>query len=106
MHDHEGHQRNTVEPCEEVVYTAEELAATKKLHPSTIRRMFADEPGVIRFGREASANRRQYFTLRIPASVARRVFEAMTVRKSAMEHGISGILQFPEGRGALPDSCA
>lgn len=64
---------------EEAVFNVEELAASKKLHPSTIRKMFANQPGVIRLGRDASGNRRRYFTLRIPASVARRVFRAMTV---------------------------
>jgi hypothetical protein len=64
---------------DEAIFTAEELAASKKLHPSTIRKMFMNQPGVIRLGHPAFAERRQYFTLRIPASVARRVFAGMTV---------------------------
>ena len=63
------------------VYTPAELAKLKKLHPVTIREMFRDEPGVIRLGRPASpgGRRRSYYTLRIPASVAERVFGRMTV---------------------------
>jgi len=67
------------EVIEELVYTPDELAAAKKLHPSTVRKLFIDEPGVIRLGHHAGRKRRQYFTLRIPASVAQRVFQRMTV---------------------------
>ena len=69
----------TATETDEAIFTSEELAASKRLHPSTIRKMFMNEPGVIRLGHPAFAGRRQYFTLRIPASVARRVFAAMTV---------------------------
>lgn len=69
----------TATEIEETIFTSEELAASKKLHPSTIRKMFMNQPGVIRLGHPASEGRQQYFTLRIPASVARRVFAAMTV---------------------------
>jgi hypothetical protein len=68
-----------VNTADEVVYTAEELAQAKKLHPSTVRKLFLDEPGVIRFGRGHRRGRRQYYTLRIPHSVAERVFDRMTV---------------------------
>jgi hypothetical protein len=64
---------------DEPVFTAEELATLKKLHPSTIRRLFLDEPGVIRLGHSGSRKRHQHFTLRIPRSVADRVFQRMTV---------------------------
>jgi hypothetical protein len=66
-------------PVDEAVFTAEELAQTKKVHPSTIRRLFLDEPGVIRFGSGRRRGRRQYYTIRIPQSVAERVFRRMTV---------------------------
>ena len=56
-------------------YTPEELAALWKLDPSTIRRMFRDEEGVMKYGRTGTTNgRREYLTLRIPESVARRVY--------------------------------
>jgi hypothetical protein len=70
---------NTLETPNEQVFTAEEIAKAKKLHPATIRKLFIDEPGVIRLGHHAGRKRRQYFTLRIPASVAQRVFQRMTV---------------------------
>jgi hypothetical protein len=57
-------------------FTPEELAALWKLDPSTIRRMFRDEEGVMKYGREGSkGGRREYLTLRIPASVAERVYK-------------------------------
>jgi hypothetical protein len=63
----------------EVVYTAAELAHKKKLHPSTVRKLFVDEEGVIRLGHGRRRGRRQYYTIRIPHSVAERVFGRMTV---------------------------
>ena len=66
-------------PADETVYTPAEVAKLKKLHPGTIREIFLDEPGVIRLGHPAKGTRRQYFTLRIPASVVARVFGRMTV---------------------------
>lgn len=63
----------------EPVFTAEELAKFRKLHPATIRKLFVDEPGVLRLGHGGRRGKRQYFTLRIPHSVAQRVFSRMTV---------------------------
>jgi hypothetical protein len=55
----------------------EELAESWGLHPSTIRRLFEDEPGVLLIGepsrRVGRALRRSYFTMRIPESVVDRV---------------------------------
>jgi hypothetical protein len=60
----------------EVFFTPQELAERWKVHPSTIQRIFMDEPGVMKLGRTERRNRkRQYVTLRIPASVALRVYE-------------------------------
>jgi hypothetical protein len=59
--------------------TCTEVALSKKLHPATIRKMFLDEPGVIRLGHSGRRDRRQYYTLRIPSSVVQRVFGRMTV---------------------------
>jgi hypothetical protein len=57
-------------------FTPQELAAEWKLDPSTIRRIFIDEPGVVLFGKEGRRDgKRDYLTLRIPASVAKRVHE-------------------------------
>jgi hypothetical protein len=60
-------------------FTATEIAAAKKLHPATVRKLFLDEPGVMRLGHAGTGRRRQHYTLRIPASVAERVFRRMTV---------------------------
>jgi hypothetical protein len=65
----------------ELKFTVEELAAQHKVHRSTIQKLFVDEPGVIRFGHGGSRKKRQYFTLRIPVSVAVRVFNRMTVSR-------------------------
>jgi hypothetical protein len=69
----------TANAIDEPVYTAEELARSRKLHPATIRKLFLDEPGVIRLGHGGRRGKRQYFTLRIPDSVAVRVFSRLTV---------------------------
>jgi hypothetical protein len=63
----------------EEVYTLEELAELKKLSRQTVTRLFVDEPGVIRIGHGPTRTKRQHYTLRIPASVAERVFKRVTV---------------------------
>jgi hypothetical protein len=63
-------------PQLEAMYTPQELAELWKFHPTTIQRMFKDEPGVLVYGEENRRDRkRDYTTLRIPASVAQRVYE-------------------------------
>jgi hypothetical protein len=57
-------------------FTPQEIAELWKLDESTVRRMFIDEPGVLVYGKEKRRDgRRDYVTLRIPASVAQRVHE-------------------------------
>jgi hypothetical protein len=63
----------------ETYFTRAELAKLYKLSPNQIRDMFIDEPGVIRIGHASTRKKRQYYTLRIPASVADRVFSRMRV---------------------------
>jgi hypothetical protein len=64
-------------------YTPRELAELWKFDESTIRRMFIDEPGVLIYGKERRRDgRRDYVTLRIPESVAQRVYERRTRRAS------------------------
>jgi hypothetical protein len=65
----------TVEPNPfEPHYTTQEVADLWKLDVSTVRRLFCDEPGVIKFGRLGRRDgKRDYITLRIPESVVRRV---------------------------------
>lgn len=56
-------------------YTAKELAELWKLDESTIRRMFQDEPGVLKHGKARRRDgKRDYVSLRIPKSVAVRVY--------------------------------
>jgi hypothetical protein len=59
-------------------FTPEELAELWKLDISTIRRMFRDEEGVMRYGNTGTCGRREYVTLRIPASIAERVYVRRT----------------------------
>ena len=68
---------------DEPIFTPGELAKLTKFHVSTIRKLFTDEAGVLRLGHAGLGRKRQYFTLRIPASVAARVFERMTVSTGA-----------------------
>ena len=56
-------------------YTVKELGAMWRLSPAKVRRMFRNELGVRRFGVEKKGHKRAYVTLRIPASVAERVYE-------------------------------
>jgi hypothetical protein len=82
----------TINLIEELKYTSKELAKKVKLHPTTVRKMFRNEPGVICFGREGDVGRgknrrRPYFSLRIPASVAARVLEKkVSGAKTGMLH--------------------
>ena len=73
-------EMDTLQELNEPKYTPEEIGEIYKLHPSTVRKRFVDEPGVIRMGHPGSQRRRQHFTLRIPASVVARVFGKMTVK--------------------------
>lgn len=62
-------------PLEEHL-TPRELAERWKLDVSTIRKLFVDEPGVLKIGRASGRGmkRGQYLTLRIPQSVIDRVY--------------------------------
>ena len=51
------------------------------LSKDTVRRLFADEPGVIDLGRhEPSRGRRHYRVLRIPSAVVARFLERRSVK--------------------------
>jgi hypothetical protein len=59
----------------EMLCTPRELSQMWKFDERTIRRWFIDEPGVLKFGKEDRRDgKRQYVTLRIPISVAQRVY--------------------------------
>jgi hypothetical protein len=54
-------------------YSVSELASSWQLSENTIRRMFEDEPGVLRWGTMEGRFKRRYITLRIPETVVLRV---------------------------------
>jgi hypothetical protein len=63
---------------EERHYNPTELGAMWGFSPATIRRLIADEQGVLRLqGMGATAGRRAYCTYSIPASVAARIHERL-----------------------------
>jgi hypothetical protein len=56
-------------------FTPKQLALRWGLDQSTVRRIFRDEPGVLRIPHLRRRGKRDYVSLRIPASVAARVHE-------------------------------
>jgi hypothetical protein len=65
----------TEETAFERHFTPQQLAELWVLHESTIRRLFLAEPGVLKYGNSSMrSGRREYVTLRIPESVAKRVY--------------------------------
>lgn len=64
--------------CEERHYSVNELAVLWNLSKQTIRRLFLDEPDVIRIGEQDVRHKRAYVTLRIPESVVRRVHQRLS----------------------------
>ena len=55
-------------------YTPVELGELWGLSADTVRRMFEAEPGVLVFENPVRSSSRRFRTLRIPASVAERVY--------------------------------
>jgi len=69
--------RNMNEQFRTVVEVAQMLGVSK----DTVRRLFADEPGVIDLGRrESDRSKRRYRVLRIPSSVVNRVLNNRSVK--------------------------
>lgn len=68
----------------ELHYSVGELASLWRYSPKTIRRIFADEPGVISWGQQESCHKRGYHTLSIPASVAALVHSRLENRKNGI----------------------
>lgn len=59
--------------------TPRDIAAAWQVDVSTIRRLFIDEPGVLKLGKSARRDgKRDYQTLRIPRDVAERVYRRRT----------------------------
>jgi len=61
-------------PITEKHYTVQELAKLWELSEKTVRKLFIDEPGVLRI----SGQSHNYTTLRIPESVARAVHRRLS----------------------------
>lgn len=59
-------------------YSPSELAEIWNLSSDTIRRVFENEPGVLIFENPVRASVRRFRTLRIPESVALRVYSRLT----------------------------
>jgi hypothetical protein len=61
-------------------YTLAELSAHWRLSVRTLRDWFANEPGVVRYGKDklTKGKTRTYISVRVPESVARRVYGRMT----------------------------
>jgi hypothetical protein len=60
-------------------FTTRDLAERWKFDETTIRRIFQDEPGVLKVGRSNRRDgKRDYVTLRIPESVALRIYQERT----------------------------
>jgi hypothetical protein len=55
-------------------FTIPELAALWSLDPNTVRRWFENRDDVLKFGHEHRARKRRHVSIRIPASVAEKVY--------------------------------
>jgi hypothetical protein len=64
-------------------YTPSEVAASWALSENTIRSLFENEPGVLIIDRPERLHKRQYRSMRIPASVVGRVADRLGRRKAA-----------------------
>jgi len=69
-------------------YSVQVLAELWRLDESTIRRIFEAVPGVLRLGNEKRrSGKREYFTLRIPASIAEQEYQRRIVASSKKDRG-------------------
>jgi hypothetical protein len=61
-------------------YTLAELAAHWHMSIRTLRDWFSNEPGVVRYGsgKLGKGKKRTYISIRVPESVAKRVYQKMT----------------------------
>jgi len=59
-------------------YSPAELAELWNLSADTVRRMFENEPGILVFENPVRSSSRRFRTLRIPESIAQRVYSRFT----------------------------
>ena len=64
-------------------YAPAELGELWNLSADTVRRMFENEPGVLVFENQTRSSSRRFSTLRIPESVAARVYSRFSNSKLA-----------------------
>jgi AraC-like DNA-binding protein len=62
-----------LDECLEKHYSPEDVSSMWGISPRTVRRLFANEPGIIELGQPDSIKKRRYLTIRIPESVLMRV---------------------------------
>ena len=62
-----------LDECLEKHYSPEDVSTMWNLSPKTVRRLFANEPGIIELGHPDDMKKRRYLTIRIPESVLIRV---------------------------------
>jgi hypothetical protein len=60
--------------------TPQELARRYKLSVKTVQRLFAGEVGALRIRARGDEARRPRYTLRVPASVERRVMQRLSIK--------------------------
>ena len=72
-----GRAHQTVNPSSAVAlekhYSVPELAKIWFLSENTVRRIFLEEPGVLKLAHQETRHKRRYTTLRIPERIAQRV---------------------------------
>ena len=77
-----GHKTIHISPSENIAavdeylekhYSPEDVSMMWNLSSKTVRRLFANEPGIIELGQPDTMKKRRYLTIRIPESVLMRV---------------------------------
>ena len=65
-------------------YSPTEIGKLWGLSPDTVRKMFENEPGVLRFGEGEKRHKRSYFLMRVPESVMKRVHMKWRTKSSSV----------------------
>jgi hypothetical protein len=66
-------------PLRERHYSVSEIGEIWNLSRDAVRKIFKDEPGVMKIGDDGSRSKRGYHTLRIPESVMERVYRRLCI---------------------------
>lgn len=95
-----------VSVIEERHYTVSELAEMWNLSPEFVRQIVRGEPGVTEWVRQAPG-RRRYRVLRVPQSVAERLYRRALTRAEPLttivrKPAVAGVKSRPEGPAAQP----